>query len=118
MQLCSAYLTFYIAQKHCLPRCLHVLRLRRCKNSLFSRQSPVLTAFQSIRESRILAPKYSELKLQGLFYHASPSLLVSSIINSGAGAPFTSNSGVFTTHLGGGNATPTNYYVLRQMSNK
>ncbi|KAF8588348.1 glycoside hydrolase family 35 protein [Ramaria rubella] len=69
----------------------------------------------AIRESRILAPKYNELKLQGLFYHASPSLLSTSIVNSGTSS-FTSNPGIFVTQLGNGDFA-TNYYVVRQVSN-
>ncbi|KIJ53629.1 glycoside hydrolase family 35 protein [Sphaerobolus stellatus SS14] len=70
----------------------------------------------AIRESRVLAPKYNELKLQGLFYQASPSLPSTKIVTSGAGSPFTSNPGVFVTQLGSGD-TATNYYIVRQISN-
>ncbi|PSS38122.1 hypothetical protein PHLCEN_2v29 [Hermanssonia centrifuga] len=70
----------------------------------------------AIRETRLLTPKYNEIKLQGLFYHSSPSLLSSSIIGNGAGLPFTDNDEIFTTTLVS-NTNETSYYVLRQTSN-
>ncbi|KAI0783507.1 glycoside hydrolase family 35 protein [Abortiporus biennis] len=70
----------------------------------------------AIREDRLLSPKYDEVKLQGMFYHASPQLLTSSILASGQSQTYTSNSGVFTSVLGLPEG-PTKFYVVRQNSN-
>lgn len=57
------------------------------------------------------------MKLQGLFYQASPALAATDIVGTGAGAPYADNSGVFTTLLGA-SSNGTNFYVVRQISNK
>lgn len=56
------------------------------------------------------------MKLQGLFYQASPSLYGTDVLSAGVGAPFADTSSVFTTHLGT-SANGTNYYVVRQIAN-
>jgi hypothetical protein len=71
----------------------------------------------AIRESRVLSPKYHEMKLQGLFYQASPTLLTTSILASGSGTAFADTNAVFVTNLGTPGST-SNYYVVRQSTNK
>lgn len=80
-----------------------------------------------IREDRTLSPKYSEIKLQSLFLHASPSFLVATRFGNGtvgSGTAFSNNTAIYTTALsvsgtgainsqaGGGN-----FYVVRHTDN-
>lgn len=70
----------------------------------------------AIKETRALTDKYSEVKLQGLFYQASPSLYASTIV--GSGGNYTSNTTLFTTQLGNNGLAGSNYYIIRQGANK
>ncbi|EUC55104.1 glycoside hydrolase family 35 protein [Rhizoctonia solani AG-3 Rhs1AP] len=67
----------------------------------------------AISEDRSLTVKYGELKLQGLFLHATPHYHLAGRISTGTSLS-TSNQ-IFTTHL----ATPQNQnlYVVRQTTN-
>lgn len=63
-----------------------------------------------------MTDKYSEVKLQGLFYQASPSLYASTIV--GSGSNYTSDTTLFTTQLGNNGLKGSNFYVVRQGANK
>ncbi|KIJ24287.1 glycoside hydrolase family 35 protein [Sphaerobolus stellatus SS14] len=67
-----------------------------------------------IKEDRTLTPKYSEIKLQSHFLHASPDILVSTPV--AAGTNFTNNANVYTTLLSGA-PSGANFYVVRQTTN-
>ena len=78
--------------------------------------SYLLTLYmQPISEDRTLTPKYSEIKLQALFLHASPAYLTAVRLGSGT-TPYSTNSAIFATNLRDP-ATGTNFYVVRQVSN-
>ncbi|KAF8751739.1 Beta-galactosidase, domain 3 [Rhizoctonia solani] len=67
----------------------------------------------SISEDRTLRPKFSEIKLQGLFLHATPHYHLAGRISTGTS--LSSSQQIFTTHL----ATPQgqNLYIVRQTTN-
>ncbi|CAE7133094.1 unnamed protein product, partial [Rhizoctonia solani] len=67
----------------------------------------------SISEDRTLTPKFSEIKLQGLFLHATPHYHLAGRISTGTS--LSSSQQIFTTHL----ATPQgqNLYIVRQTTN-
>ncbi|CAE6436343.1 unnamed protein product [Rhizoctonia solani] len=67
----------------------------------------------SISEDRTLTPKFSEIKLQGLFLHATPHYHLAGRISTGTS--LSSTQQIFTTHL----ATPQgqNLYIVRQTTN-
>jgi len=71
---------------------------------------------QPISEDRTLTAKYSELKLQSHFLHASPAFLTATPLPGAAGSPFTNTSSIYTTQLHDA-ASGTNFYVVRQASN-
>ncbi|KAF8601279.1 hypothetical protein BDV93DRAFT_545951 [Ceratobasidium sp. AG-I] len=66
-----------------------------------------------ISEDRSLTPKFSEIKLQGFFLHASPNYHLAGRI--GTGTNYTNSAQVFTTHLS--TTTGNSFYVLRQSTN-
>lgn len=68
---------------------------------------------QSISEDRSLTPKYSEMKLQGLFLHATPHYHLAGRISTGTS--LSSSSQIFTTHLA--TLTGQNLYIVRQTTN-
>ncbi|KAH7318896.1 glycoside hydrolase superfamily [Rhizoctonia solani] len=67
----------------------------------------------SISEDRTLTPKFSEIKLQGLFLHATPHYHLAGRISTGTS--LSSSQQIYTTHL----ATPQgqNLYIVRQTTN-
>ncbi|KAG8783246.1 hypothetical protein FRC12_019925 [Ceratobasidium sp. 428] len=67
----------------------------------------------AISEDRTLTPKFSEIKLQGLFLHSTPHYHLAGRISTGTS--LSSSSQIFTTHL----ATPQgqNLYIVRQTTN-
>ncbi|KAG9124447.1 hypothetical protein FRC07_011605 [Ceratobasidium sp. 392] len=67
----------------------------------------------AIAEDRTLTPKFSEIKLQGLFLHSTPHYHLAGRISTGTS--LSSSSQIFTTHL----ATPQgqNLYIVRQTTN-
>ncbi|CAE6542312.1 unnamed protein product [Rhizoctonia solani] len=67
----------------------------------------------SISEDRTLTPKFSEIKLQGLFLHATPHYHLAGRISTGTS--LSSSQQIFTSHL----ATPQgqNLYFVRQTTN-
>ncbi|KAI0343743.1 putative beta-galactosidase [Trametopsis cervina] len=70
-----------------------------------------------IREDRTLSSKYSEIKLQANFLHASPDFLVATRIGNGtvgSGTAFSDNPRIYTTAL----ASPSgaHFYFVRQNS--
>ena len=70
-----------------------------------------------IREDRSLTPKYSEMKLQAGFLHASPDFLVATRFGNGtvgSGTAFSDNARIFTTGLS--SPSGTHFYVVRQAS--
>ncbi|KAK7695246.1 hypothetical protein QCA50_002436 [Cerrena zonata] len=72
-----------------------------------------------IREDRSLSSKYSELKLQAGFLHASREFLVATRIGNGtvgSGTPFSDNNQIYTTALASPNGT--HFYVIRQTTVK
>ncbi|KDQ55125.1 glycoside hydrolase family 35 protein [Jaapia argillacea MUCL 33604] len=71
-----------------------------------------------IREDHTLSPKYSELKLQAGFLHASPDYLLATRIGNGtigSGTAFSDSPLIYTTALS--SSTGANFYVVRQNSN-
>ncbi|KAH8115249.1 hypothetical protein DFH11DRAFT_1726116 [Phellopilus nigrolimitatus] len=71
-----------------------------------------------IREDRTLTTKYSELKLQAYFLHASPDFLIAERFGNGtvgSGTAFSNNASIYTTALT--SSTGVNFYVVRQTSN-
>lgn len=66
-----------------------------------------------IREDRTLSPKYSEIKLQAYFLHASPDFLIAT--RSDSGTAFSNNTNIYTTVLS--SSTGVNFYVVRQATN-
>ncbi|GJE91462.1 glycoside hydrolase family 35 protein [Phanerochaete sordida] len=70
-----------------------------------------------IREDRTLSPKYSEIKLQAAFLHASPNFLVATRFGSGSleeGTPFSDSPYIYTTGLSA--PSGAHFYVVRQDS--
>ncbi|CAL1711293.1 unnamed protein product [Somion occarium] len=70
-----------------------------------------------IREDRTLSPKYSEIKLQATFLHASPDFLVATRFGNGtvgSGTAFSDNTRIYTTALSA--PSGTHFYVIRQTS--
>ncbi|KIP05238.1 glycoside hydrolase family 35 protein [Phlebiopsis gigantea 11061_1 CR5-6] len=70
-----------------------------------------------IREDRTLTSKYSEIKLQAAFLHASPDFLVATRFGSGtvgSGTAFSDNERIFTTALSA--PSGAHFYVIRQKS--
>lgn len=65
-----------------------------------------------IREDRTLSSKFSEIRLQANFLHASPDFLVAT--RFGYGTNFTSNPNIFTTALSA--PSGAHFYVIRQNS--
>lgn len=68
---------------------------------------------QPISEDRTLTTKYTELKLQGLFLHASPHYHVAGRI--GAGTNYTNSSDIYTTQLT--TLKGESFYIVRQTTN-
>ncbi|KAF8601278.1 glycoside hydrolase family 35 protein [Ceratobasidium sp. AG-I] len=66
-----------------------------------------------ISEDRTLTTKYTELKLQGLFLHASPHYHLAGRI--GAGTNFTNSSAIYTTQLT--TLKGESFYIVRQTTN-
>ncbi|KAF8601289.1 hypothetical protein BDV93DRAFT_495966 [Ceratobasidium sp. AG-I] len=66
-----------------------------------------------ISEDRSLTPKFTEIKLQALFLHASPHYHLAGRI--GTGTTYTNNSQIFTTYLSTTNGN--GFYVVRQTKN-
>ncbi|QRW12333.1 glycoside hydrolase family 35 protein [Ceratobasidium sp. AG-Ba] len=67
----------------------------------------------AISEDRTLAPKLSEIKLQGLFLHATPHYHLAGRISTGTS--LSSSDQIFTTHLA--TAQGQNLYIVRQTTN-
>ncbi|KAJ1305575.1 hypothetical protein OPQ81_000575 [Rhizoctonia solani] len=67
----------------------------------------------AISEDRSLTTKYSELKLQGLFLHATPHYHLAGRISTGTS--LSSSNQIFTTHLA--TLKNQNLYVVRQTTN-
>ncbi|CAE6538539.1 unnamed protein product [Rhizoctonia solani] len=67
----------------------------------------------AISEDRSLTVKYGELKLQGLFLHATPHYHLAGRISTGTS--LTTSSQIFTTHLA--TLKSQNLYVVRQTTN-
>ncbi|CAE6480060.1 unnamed protein product [Rhizoctonia solani] len=78
--------------------------------------SSVYTSYDwgaAISEDRSLTAKYSELKLQGLFLHATPHYHLAGRISTGTS--LSSSSQIFTTHLA--TLQGQNLYIARQTTN-
>jgi Glycosyl hydrolases family 35 len=72
-----------------------------------------------IREDHTLSPKYSEIKLQANFLHASPDFLVAKRIGNGTttgGTAYSDNPRIYTTALR--SDAGVNFYIIRQTSVK
>ncbi|QRV97776.1 glycoside hydrolase family 35 protein [Ceratobasidium sp. AG-Ba] len=67
----------------------------------------------AISEDRTLAPKFSEIKLQGLFLHATPHYHLAGRISTGTS--LSSSDQIFTTHLA--TVQGQNLYIVRQTTN-
>ncbi|KAG8752322.1 hypothetical protein FRC11_008497, partial [Ceratobasidium sp. 423] len=67
----------------------------------------------AISEDRSLTVKYGELKLQGLFLHATPHYHLAGRISTGTS--LSTSSQIFTTHLA--TLKNQNFYVVRQTTN-
>ncbi|KAI0688987.1 glycoside hydrolase family 35 protein [Cytidiella melzeri] len=70
-----------------------------------------------IREDRTLSSKYSEIKLQTNFLHASPDFLVATRFGNGtvgSGTSFSDNSRIYTTALSA--PSGAHFYIIRQNS--
>ncbi|TDL19485.1 glycoside hydrolase family 35 protein [Rickenella mellea] len=68
-----------------------------------------------IREDRTLSTKYTEIKLQANFLHATQAYLTANIMGSSSdGQTYATNNQVWTTNLR--NSDQTNFYVARQTS--
>lgn len=70
-----------------------------------------------IREDRTLSPKYSEIKLQAAFLHASPDFLVATRFGNGtvgSGTAFSDNPRIYTTALSA--PSGAHFYIVRPNS--
>ncbi|EKM53444.1 glycoside hydrolase family 35 protein [Phanerochaete carnosa HHB-10118-sp] len=70
-----------------------------------------------IREDRTLSPKYSEIKLQAAFLHASPDFLVATRFGNGTigfGTAFSDNPRIYTTALS--SPSGAHFYIVRSNS--
>ncbi|KAG8680861.1 hypothetical protein FRC08_015999 [Ceratobasidium sp. 394] len=67
----------------------------------------------AISEDRSLTPKFSEIKLQALFLHASPNYHFAGRIGTGTG--FTNSDQIFTTNLA--TLSGQSFYIVRQTTN-
>ncbi|THU81100.1 glycoside hydrolase family 35 protein [Dendrothele bispora CBS 962.96] len=79
----------------------------------------------AISEDRLLTPKFSEIKLQSYFLHASPDYLLVGRVGNGTvgnGTPYSDSKDIYTTHLSApfdnpDSAANVNFYVVRQATN-
>ncbi|KAG9099011.1 hypothetical protein FS749_002359 [Ceratobasidium sp. UAMH 11750] len=67
----------------------------------------------AISEDRSLTPKFSEIKLQALFLHASPNYHLAGRIGTGTGS--TNSDQIFTTNLA--TLSGQSFYIVRQTTN-
>ncbi|KAJ1308106.1 hypothetical protein OPQ81_002169 [Rhizoctonia solani] len=67
----------------------------------------------AISEDRSLTPKFHEIKLHGLFLHATPHYHVAGRVSTGS--ELVSNSKIFVTHLA--TAEGQHFYIARQTTN-
>ncbi|KAG9085345.1 hypothetical protein FRC06_003654 [Ceratobasidium sp. 370] len=74
---------------------------------------PIYDYAAAISEDRTLTPKFSEIKLQGLFLHATPHYHLAGRISTGTS--LSSSSQIFTTHLA--TTQGQNLYIVRQTTN-
>ncbi|CCA67250.1 probable beta-galactosidase [Serendipita indica DSM 11827] len=96
-----------------------VMTTELCVQIGIRRRNMANYGMQALREDRTITPKFSEIKVQSYFLHASPAYMTSDWVGAGSqttGASFSDSSNVYTT-VWRDPQSGTSFYTVRQTTN-